>query len=197
MMRKLTALLCVLMLLLTCACALADGTVYELPELDMTLTLPDTVLAITADTSERVFQLLGIDRDMIVAAMKANDTYMLIYPFDWNMEINLVMTENQMESLDGVDDESMKLMGWMIKQQLEGEGGEVEDYDVYAHGTDRYLRHVYSASPDGVNVNYAVQYYTIRNHKGIVLRGFSYEGAPLTEEQQALMRQIVDGAAYN
>lgn len=196
MMRKLTALLCALTLLLTCACALADGTVYELPELDMTLTLPDTVLAITADTSESVFQLLGMDKDTIAAAMKANDTYMLIFPFDWNMEIDLVIADNNTESLEGMDDASMELVGRMIKQLLENEGVAVERYDVYENAAGRYFRHFYSASGDG-DTNYAVQYYTIRNHKGIVLRGFSYEGAPLTEEQQALVRQIVDGAAYN
>lgn len=197
MMKKLTVLLCTLALMMSCACALAESTVYELPELEMTLTLPDTMLVLTKDTGESVFTLLGTDKNTLLEAMQAQNTYMLIYPSDENLEVNVVMTENKLENLDGIDDASMGTLGGMLKQMLENEGTTVESYDVYENATDKYFRHMYSASPDGVNVNYMIQYYTIRNHKGIVLRMFSYEGKPLTEEQQALMQQIVDGAAYN
>lgn len=196
-MKKLTALLCALMLMASCLSALAESIIYELPELDMTLTLPDTVVALTAETDKSVYTMLGMDKDAMTAAMAAQSTYMVIYPFDWNMEINVVMTENVLESLDDIDDASMELMVRVIKQALENEGVTVTDYDVYQIGNEKYFRHFYTADAGNGNANYAMQYYTIRNHKGIVLRMFSYEGMPLTEEQQALMQQIVDGAAYN
>lgn len=196
-MKKLTAFLCALMLMMTCGFALAESTAYELPELDMTLTLPDTVVALTAETDKSVYTMLGMGKDAMTAAMEAQSTYMVIYPFDWNMEINVVMTENVLESLDDIDDASMELVVRVIKQALENEGVTVTDYDVYPIGNEKYFRHFYTANAGNGNVNYAMQYYTIRNHKGIVLRMFSYEGTPLTEEQQALLQQIVDGAVYN
>lgn len=196
-MKKLLTLLCALILMMTCTSALAESTAYDLPELGITLALPDTVMAFTAETEESVFALQGMDKDAIIEAMKAMDTYMLIHPFDWNIEINVVMTENRLENLDGMDEATMELLAGAIKQALESQGVTVRDYNVYQAGANQYFRHFYDVDVGNGSTNYAVQYYIIKNHKAIVLRMFSYEGMPLTEEQNALLQQIVDGVSFN
>lgn len=195
MMKKLFAL--VLALVMVCGvCAVAAGeTLIQMPELKMTMTVPDDYIIVSADTDDNVFTVLGMDKEAVLAAMKAQETYAIILPGNFDNEINIVMSANDIRSFDDVTDAQLNLIATAMDGMFENMGCQPEKHDLYT-GSSKYIRTWYNL-PQGDATTHIMQYYTIENNMGIIFRMYAYTGEPIAAEMENELKQFVDQVVYD
>lgn len=195
-MKKLFAL--VLVLAMACGmCAAAAGeTLIQMPELKMTMTVPDDYVVINAGTNDNVFTVLGLDKETVLAAMKAQDTYAIIMPGNFNYEMNIVMSANDIRSFNDITDEQliMKIIPAM-DGVFENMGCQTEKQDLYT-GANKYIRTWYTYTRENKTAH-IMQYYTIENNMGIVFRMYAYTGEPIAAEMENELEQFIDQVVYD
>ena len=193
MLKKLVVLLCALMLLLGSVCA-EGTTIYPMPEMNMTLTAPDSYLVLTRAATDEEYAALGLDGASVRHYMIANDTYMIIMPADMSYEVDVSMAPNTIETFNDVNDLMLSSMVGMVGGELEKMGAVFDRGEYYLNGSDKYLR-LYYHVPGEAYDTYAVQYYTVQNNQAINFRMFTY-GAEADEAQLAELEALMRGVQF-
>lgn len=203
MKKRLSLLLAVFLLLnLGALPAAAAGQTYELPELYLTLEVPEDFLVFTRDMSEEDTALLamGMSPEELREDFTKNNVYMNAMSLSPLYEIIVTMQEYEgsQEIFDFTALGERKL-GEMADLLLQGEAGQGKGliYDTYrieTVGPATFMVLDLHQEAGGSTI-YGRQYYTIFNGQAINLTLQSYTG-PVSDEMGQALREVVSSVKF-
>lgn len=188
--------------LLTALClpVSAAGTTFEVPGADMTVTLPDGVLPLSQDTpaDDPVWSVAGIvDTMEKKTELAKNEIAAELYAFDGSTVIAVsTKTSDYTESVFSINDLTEEDRAKFLEQlkPTSKDGKTDGTVEWYAHGqTPFFCIDLHSSALDTDGEVYERIYGTLYN--GMTVSFDLYNGTKqVSEEQDALLRQIVDSA---
>ena len=191
-MKKLISfLICLLLFVTLCITSYADSQVYTIPELDMTIEIPDyyAVYAEGFEKSEEELEVLFSDYAKFGVTREEVESYLASVGLC--LDAIDVVSQNELaitvqESTQG---DFAVLSDHILNPALQGfEDGIAELVEVTTHamlfhcGQEKYIKMSYLI-PLEHNQRYAVQYYTVRGGKAINFVFYSYDDAIGIEEE--------------
>ena len=195
-MKKLTTILIAIMLVTSLAItAYAASTTYTVSELDLSLDIPSEYLTFTRETEENdpLLAELGISAADLIAYLESEDIYLdAIHP-EGIEELIVSMTDNEINNFEEIGDDALLTMIPAMEEEYSNYGIAVSGCEIYHHAQVPFFR-IYFNTED--NSTYALQYYTIYDHKAMNFTLYSYTG-PISEAQEIAMQNIVDTIFLN
>lgn len=181
-----------------CAFA-AQGGVWEIEELGITLTMPDDAYVLTREMEETdpALALLQSSREDTLAFLEENNDYLFAFAPDGRYDIYLTLEPERKSwvSLSACSPSEIAQAVDATRTNYIDEGMEVISCAAYESANASYIEILYNYTEDNYT-SFILEYYTIYNSKGISLMFFSNTGE-VKEAQQQVMRALVDEIRFN
>ena len=170
---------------------------YYLPEVGITITVPDDYYILTRDVSasDPVLSLVGFTQSEAVAFLENNGMYLNAMSPDGMNEIVVTMTGNPIQDMNKIPDSMLDAFRDNLKEMFENIGVSVDSMEVYRHDPAKFLVFHISQDSDFGKV-YGVEYSTIYDNKTVNLTFHSYDGAVSAEEEK-LIKTVVDSMVFD
>ncbi len=202
MKKMLLLLLTALLLNVGAAPALAENKLYELPELNLTLEIPEGMLVFTRHMAEDDIALMamGMTPEELRKDFTEKDVYMNAMSLNPIYEVIVTMMEyagsQEIFDFNTLGDRKLKEMAELL---LEGKAAQGKNflYDSYRiEEKDKGKFMVLDLRQEaGGNTIYGRQYYTIFNGQAINITLQSYTG-PISQEMTDTMQGIMDSLRF-
>lgn len=181
-------------------CALAaQGGVWEIGELGITLTVPDDAYVLTRDVEENdpALAFLETSREDTLAFLEENNDYLMAFAPDWRYEIYLTLEQEKKSwvSLSACSASEIAEAVDATRANYIDEGMEVLSCAAYDSGSATFIEILYNYTEENYT-KFLLEYYTIYNNQGISLMLFSNYGE-VDEAQQNAMRALVNEIRFN
>ena len=179
-----------LMFLLTTGVFAAEMTTYEIPEFSMTVDIPSDWYCITSQTTPDELGDLAdvLDLEAIQQSMPDLYRYMDAMSSDFSMELLITVTETSVLNYDGFSDEALLKIAGNLGRVYEDMN--VDRQESIHHGENHNFAVGYMIMNADGETDYVTQYTTTLEFCCIHLS--LHTSAPITEEEEALLRQIAD-----
>lgn len=172
------------------------------PELDVTLTLPEEMVGFTRELDEDDENLaaLGLTADALLSEFETKHIYFNGISYEPLHEIVVTMTEdeglNQIFDFNQYSDKEMNEMAEMLvdSDETKQSGINYSFVEVYQQNQAKFVVFDINQLMSGMTV-YGRQYYTVINGQAINVTVQSYEGE-VTEEMKTELKGIVDSLAF-
>lgn len=190
-MRKTTVILLAAILLLTMTMpALAATNTYDLPELKLSLEIPEEYLVFTREPEDIDAELeyYGMTKEELLDIMLSSDIYLDAFSADWTSEIVVTMTENTIKEMGKLSDDILMGMKSMMEEEYESMNVEMSSFEIYHTEVLTFIR-IYFHNPEASS--YSLQYYTIYDHRAMNFTLHSFDGQ-ITRPQEQLMEKLVN-----
>ena len=204
-MRKRICLIGLLFALITITTpVLAADSSYDLPEIDISVTIPDSYVVITNETIDDViYEYVGSDLDSSErAALKelllSPGTYMILWSQN-DFEVTIAVQDNSYKNesfADYSDSEIIEEYGGAVTHTLEQRGAKVLGKpEIFQHPQIKMCKVAYSLTSDG-STRYLLSYTTVLNGKTYNFLFSSYK--PILHQTNAVnAREIMEGVRFN
>lgn len=193
--RILSAVITVIILLFTFPVSVEASTVeYYIKEAGMTVSLPEEGAVFTRDMADDdpLFTMFGTTKTDIMNLFESQNIYLDMYNTDASSEMVVTITDNQMETINDIGDSFFEALLKTIKQQYEGQADEVLGIEGYTTDTTKFvLSHL------RVGTTYSLICYTVANYKSVNLILQNYSSSPVSDQQIASMKQILDSVVFD
>ena len=177
-------------------CYASGAAKYDLPDLGLSMALPDYYYVLSRDisTSDPVLTLFGMSREECISSLESSNVYLDAFDQDLSTEIVISMTENLISDLNLLPDSTIDLMISTLSETYSGYGATVTETEYYQHKQAKFL--VLSVTQDSESGTvYGIQYYTIYDCKAINVVLHSFDG-PVTALEKKLIKTIVDSIEF-
>lgn len=189
-MKKIIGILFALILIVNLAVpAQAASVEYEIPELDMAISIPDEYIVFTRDMweDEAFLSEYGLSKEDFLEALGA-DTYLDALNPQGTDEIMVTLTEDAEFDTRELGEAGLRILASTIEAQFEEAGLTVFTADIY-HNRQLDFIYLYSYAPE-TDV-YTIQYFASYDGKSLFVTLYSYSTA-VSEEQETRIRSVVD-----
>ncbi|MCH5212649.1 MAG: hypothetical protein J1G06_06520 [Oscillospiraceae bacterium] len=175
----------------------AEMNTYTINELGLSIKIPDNYAVVTRDINENdsSLKVFARTKDDMVSFMTARSIYLDAFDENTNNEIVITKTDNDFIDLNYLSDDTLLDLIEEMKSEYEAVGITYIRSETYDNGTMKFAK-IYISQPNGSNTAYGLQYYTIYNKQAINITIHSYANL-ITQETEALMKNIVDSASFN
>ena len=204
-MKKVICLIGLIFILMAIASpAIAAENSYDLPEIDISVEIPDSYVVITKETIDSVIdEYVGTDidsseREALKESLLSSGVYMLLWSQD-DFELTIIAQDNSYknESFANYSDSQIKEeYGTGLKDTLEQRGATViGEPEIYQHSQIKMCKIAYSLTTDGTT-RYLLSYSTVLNGKTYNFLFSSYK--PILHQTSAVTaKEIIDGVHFN
>lgn len=212
-MKKMIAAVAAVLLIVLCAgTAFAQGKEYSLPELNLTVMLPDGYLVLTDETlddaqvQDTLYDWYGLDAEAVRDSFEEQDIYLDALEMDGENEFMISMTRDEEDSVPSVATanfnqiliEDLRDSPEYVDQQVEyfksadyaeWTGGEVADVKKVSTDDALYISYHVIVEVDGIEYD-ELHYMTVTNgqYMDFVLRE---NGGSITPEHEQMMEEIM------
>ncbi|MEL4106976.1 hypothetical protein AAFA46_09095 [Oscillospiraceae bacterium WX1] len=165
----------------------------------MTVKIPENYYVLTRDfdLNDSKLQELGLDGSAFADYMDRQNIYLNALGSD-ETEILFTMPQNTSGTLPDyslMSDEKLLAITNDIVSEFENIGGYDVTVDVYHHPQTKFLQIHFTQLLNDIDT-YNSEYFTVINNRQIVIVLKNY-GQPVTDTQETLLRQVVDGVAFD
>lgn len=189
-MKKLVCVLLILLLMVSLAAPVkAASTEYEIPEFDLTLSIPDGYDVFTRNirANDPLLAEYGLTRDDVMDILGDN-VYLDAMELQGNDEIVVTLFEDMGLDFSGLGDTALLLLASGLQESYEESGVTVFSTEVYHHPKLNFMC-LYFYIPE--NNAYGLQYYTIYDGNALSVTLRSYFGA-ISDAQEKKIQSVVD-----
>ncbi|MFZ5975454.1 MAG: hypothetical protein ACOYU3_08610 [Bacillota bacterium] len=195
-MQKLFAAVVAVVFLTASVALAAPANTYTIPELNMTVEIPDGWAVFTRDVKadDPNLSLLGMDAESVKKTFLEDEIYLSAIKMEPYSEIAIVMMED--DAVKYIDmglyaDDTLDVMAKMMMKnpnELTYTG-----YTIYKNEKTKFLCLDFLCN-DGSN-DYGRQYYTIKNGQAMFITLYSYEGK-VSSGQEKIVKDVVDSIVF-
>ena len=191
---------CLLLLALTvliCAIlpvpARATDTVYELKDLQLKISIPDSYTVITRDTpaDDPIFQEIGLSKPLVISRFREANTYLDTLPINGIDGISITAFPFGVTDFHLLDSNTLEKLLTEIILTFEECGFTVTEQSILHHTQTKFIRLL---SYDTTNDIYSVDYLTVYNGTMLILSCRPPEGPVSSQfdaEAEAIVKSIV------
>ncbi len=189
----LSMVMCVVIIGALSLTAFAENTSYELDELNMSVAVPNDMIAITRESekTDSFFSKFGVDYNETMNNLEDGDIYLYALKEDNSLSLTVTMTENEesrkIDSYSKISDEELS----KIKDELLLDKAYKTSTVVDVKGTKYIL--LTMSQKSGKKIIQAQQYNTVINGENIILTMQSAAGKNLTSDHKELFASIIEG----
>lgn len=175
-------------------------TNYELPEANLSLSVPDSWAMATRNGVQahpEIFQQINVTDDQVQQILKQDNAYANTVAPDGKTEILAIVVDpkegaQRIWNLNTCSDSLLKVLGDGVASQMKSVGFNSTFDDTYKNGNVTYLEISGSSTS---TTDYYKQYYTIVNGRMTSITMHSYAAA-LTDDQLATLKQVADSVQF-
>ena len=174
----------------------AASSKYTIPELDLTISIPEEYDVFTLDMSSNdpLFWDYGTSKADIDAQFAAGNIYLNAVSTVRNEEIVVTMTDDSLwTNFNGMGDTFLMVWASALANEYANYGFTVTDYDVYLHDQLTFLQIYFH---DAEKTVYGLQFHTVSNEQAMNFTLRSYEGS-ISDSQRNTICAIVDSIFLN
>lgn len=198
MIKKRVIQICITLVCLCTVLALpvdAASSKYFIPELDLTISIPDEydVFTLNMSSDDPLFSDYGTTKANVDAQFTASSIYLNAISTVYNEEIVVTMTDSPLTNLNGMGDTTLMTLASALVDEYANYGITVTDYDVYHHDQLTFIQIHFHDTEKTV---YGLQFYTVSNEQAINFTLRSYEGG-ISSSQKDIICNIVDSVRLN
>ncbi|MFZ5975455.1 MAG: hypothetical protein ACOYU3_08615 [Bacillota bacterium] len=200
-MRKLFAAVCIFIALCSSVALAAPAAKYTIPELYMTVEIPEGWAVFTRDvkTDDPNLGLVGMDAESFKKVLEENDAYLDALKTEPISEITIVKQENDEDTRDVFDMKRLsdsEIKEWIEKdpEKAEQMGITMNGYSIYNHKQAKFVSVDVQFEANGM-IAYGKWYFTIINGQGISITLKNYTGK-VTAEQKQVLKDVVDSVVF-
>ncbi|MCH5299463.1 MAG: hypothetical protein J1E96_06860 [Ruminococcus sp.] len=175
--------------------AYAQNTSYELDELNMSVAVPNDMLAITRESekTDSYFSKFGVDYEETMNNLEESNIYLYALKEDNSLSLTVTMAENdeskKIDSYSKISDEELS----KIKDELLGDKSYKTANIVEVNGTKYIL--LTMSTKSGKKIIQAQQYNTVINGENIIITMQSAAGKKLTADNKELFTSVIEGTS--
>ena len=175
--------------------AFAQNTSYELDELNMSVAVPNDMLAITRESekTDSYFSKFGVDYDETMDNLEESNIYLYALKEDNSLSLTVTRTENdeskKIDSYSKISDEELS----KIKDELLTDKAYKTANIVEVNGTKYIL--LTMSTKSGKKIIQAQQYNTVINGENIIITMQSAAGKKLTADDKELFTSVIEGTS--
>ena len=196
---KVSFLLVLIMLLSIPAGCLAEasGTEYYLPEVGITLRLPDDYYVLTRDisASDPALSIIGFTQSECLSFMEERHIYLNAFTKDSGREIVVTMSDSVLKDLSKVPDKTLNSFQSSLEDMYSSAGVSVDSVEIYRHNQAKFVV-LNINQPSEAGTTYGVEYSTVYDSKAINITFHSY-GSEWTNEEMLWLQSIVDNVVFD
>ena len=200
MKKVICMLLCAVLMLSGVVSAFAENWVeYDLPEMSMSVYIPDSFYAWTRNLEKDspILEETGYDHQYLMDVLSANNAYLDAVSKDNTVEILFTSIDSPFISdLGQLEQSYLDLRVSAILEQIESLGVKVSNYEMFEHPQATFLKYYYEQPIDQSINFYGARYYTVYNNKEIDIQTTSFYGE-LTESQDSIFDNIVASIEFS
>lgn len=173
----------------------AASSKYTIPELDLTISIPDEYDVFTLDMSSNdpLFSDYGTTKADVDTQFAASSIYLNAISTVRSEEIVVTMTDSVLTDFNGMGDTALLVWASGLANEYANYDIIVTDYDVYHHDQLTFIR-IYFHNAE--NTVYGLQFFTVSNEQAMNFTLRSYEGS-ISNSQQNMICTIVDSIQLN
>lgn len=190
-MKKYVVIVLIFIMLFSLALPVrATSEKYELPELELSLSVPAEYDVFTRDMKkdDPLLAEYDISKDDLLEQFVSGDIYLNAVAPDGDEEIVVTMAENIISEFNGLGDTALMTLASALKDEYVNYGISVSSYDIYHHSQLVFIRIYFNTTDKSA---YGLQYYTIYGNKAMNFTMRSYTG-PISKSQENTIQSIVD-----
>jgi hypothetical protein len=199
-MKRAAAILFILILTLCISLPYAFASSgYELPELNMTVNIPDDFVVLTRDMPEDdpSFAALGTTKTDVDGKLVTNNEYLHAVKKDASEEIAISMAPDKSGIFDynllSESDVEKGVKEFIKTSQKDYPDAKIAGHSIYKQGQAIYICMDYALPAGGSDYWYRT-YVTVIN--GMVIQLKLSSNNTITAEQQDMLRSVIDSIAY-
>lgn len=173
--------------------AFAENTSYELDELNMSIPVPNDMLAITRESekTDSYFSKFGLDYQETMDTLVADDIYLQAMKEDSSLTLTVTMTKDEssgkIDNYKKLSDDEISSIKDKLLEDKEYKSASIVDYN-----NVRYINLTLSTKM-GKKIVQAQQYNTVINGENIVISMQSAAGEKFTTDDKELLASIIEG----
>ncbi len=173
--------------------AFAENTSYELDELNMSIPVPNDMLAITRESekTDSYFSKFSLDYQDTMDTLIADDIYLQAMKEDGSLTLTVTMTKNSdskdIDNYKKLSDEEISSVKDKLLEDKAYKSASIVDYN-----NVRYINLTMSTKM-GKKIVQAQQYNTVINGENIVISMQAAAGEKFTTDHKELLASIIEG----
>lgn len=173
----------------------AASSKYAIPELDLTISIPDDydVFTLNMSSNDPLFSVYGTTKAEVNTQFANSSIYLNAISTIHNDEIVVTMTDSPLANLNGMGDTALITLASALVDEYAKYGITVTDYDVYHHNQLTFIQVYFHDTEKTV---YGLQFYTVSNEQAMNFTLRSYEGS-ISSSQENTICTIVDSIRLN
>lgn len=183
-------MLTLLFMMSTTAFAASNET-YRLDELGLSIDIPSDYVVFTRDIADDDpnLSVYGLNKNDMSDLMESRNLYLDAWDTYVNFEITVTMTDISISDFNLISDTTLNFLASSFTEEYASYGITIDTCEIYQHDQAKFLK-IYQSKPDGANIVYGLQYYTVYDHKAINITMLSYSGA-IDSEKGSILASIV------
>ena len=197
-MKKAISLLGAIIILLSIpVVSVAAQNEYKLPDVGITIVIPDGNYVLTRDisSSDPALTFFGMSKTDCLSFMEERNIYLNAVNSDVTKEIVVTMTENIISDLNLLPNSSIDTMLSSLIDTYSQAGITIDSSDYYQHEQAKFI--VFGIHQNGTDgLIYGKQYFTIYNYKAINVTFYSYDG-PLSDWDNIINLSTISGIKFS
>ena len=195
MKKKLAAAMGMVLVLSMSVPVCADTTAYEIDGVGMTVEFPSDYITFdrNTDDSDPNLAISGMNAEELVEYMISSDSYFNALSPDMMREIVVIKRDNIVKNLSKLSDEEVAELGEEITVAYADMGFIKEGGELYDHPEEEFYKFYFHDEAETVH---AIQYFVLHDYQAINLTYRSYTGEEITEEDEEIMKAIVDSVTF-
>ena len=197
MKRFLQLLVTLLSIPLLTIIAVAEGTIYRLNDLGISIEIPSDVTVLTRDVNpdHDGLELTGMSAEDYINSLKETDTYLEAIGEDWGV-MSIVMNDIGQGNMNELSESELQQVILGIEESSTAESI-CYMHDVYQHSQEKFLK-FYWRTIRNLRVwdpGYVLQYYTVCNGKAINIY-FDFRNGEIDEEKETMAESIIASIVF-
>lgn len=194
-MKKIIALvIAILMIIFSLNVAFAADKAYYLDELEIELSIPEGFSVVTRDIADNdpALKRFGKKKSELVSLMKKNYFYLVAIYDTENVEINVMMSEENLTDYNTLNDAQLNAVAQKYAETYNLNGIDIKKADTFKNPQMKFIRLEYS---DTKNNAHGAMYLTVFHGKTMSFNIRSY-GKNLSSEQDNNIRRVMGSIKY-
>ena len=184
-----------LSVLATGVSAANSTSAYDLPNLKMTVYIPEEYVTFTRDRMEvSDLNAYGLTKDGFLPLMEERNIYLNAWDTTVTHELVVTMIESPLNDFGAFDDSTLEIMASSCAAEYEKVGVKCVKSEIYQNSQTKYIK-IYISQPSGDLTVYGLQYYTVYDGKAINFTLHSYSGQ-INTSQEKMLKEMVDSTKF-
>lgn len=165
----------------------ASSETYRLEDLGMSIDIPSEYIAFTRDIADDDPNLsaYGLSKQDLSDLMESRNIYLNAWDTDVSFEIIVTMIDSEISDFNLMSDTALTTLASSFQDGYANSGITVEKYEIYQHDQAKFFK-ININQPNGSDIVYGLQYYTVYDHKAINVTLQSYSGKIDTDKESVI-----------